>query len=394
MKKRRLRLVAVAARLSALPILLCAPLVHADELESTGPNRVPAQAGAFALKVEPGVAIPLTSPQSQRFDVGGSETIKGLWTLNPYLDIGPSVTFVGLPAADSVSEAGTAWTFGGSARLKRPHHTPDSDAALGLSPWVDVDALYVRTADLNRPGFAAAVGVAMPIGADRTVWLGPFVRYLQILQGTRDGGFDNHDAKVLSIGLSLEVGARVHHESRNATAEVTPVAARVTDTAGACPDRDRDGIPDSIDRCPDVVGPMDSFGCPQYTKIVVKPEKLELKEKLYFAWDQASLSQESFPVLDEVVQALQDNKQFRVQVEGHASSDGTDDHNQSLSSRRADAVVEYLVAHGIARTRLGSKGFASSAPNDTNATAAGRENNRRVEFVVYFTILGDGAKTE
>ena len=149
-----------------------------------------------------------------------------------------------------------------------------------------------------------------------------------------------------------------------------------------------------MDRCPDVAGTTASFGCRDYQKLVVKPDKLELKEKLYFAWDQATIQNESFPMLDEVVQALKDNEQLRVQVEGHSSSDGTDEHNQSLSSRRADAVVDYLVAHGIAKERLHSKGFSSSAPNDTNATAAGRENNRRVEFVVYFTILGDGSKTQ
>ena len=67
-------------------------------------------------------------------------------------------------------------------------------------------------------------------------------------------------------------------------------------------------------------------------------------------------------------------------------------HNQTLSEKRASAVVAYLVAHGIEKERLASKGFASSVPTDTNETVAGRENNRRVEFVVYFTILDDGSQ--
>jgi OOP family OmpA-OmpF porin len=96
-------------------------------------------------------------------------------------------------------------------------------------------------------------------------------------------------------------------------------------------------------------------------------------------------------VLDEVVQALKDNTSFRVEVEGHTSSEGTDDHNQTLSEQRAQAVLDYLAAHGIAKDRLGSKGFSSSVPVDTNATSAGRENNRRVEFVVYFNIVNKGA---
>jgi len=74
-------------------------------------------------------------------------------------------------------------------------------------------------------------------------------------------------------------------------------------------------------------------------------------------------------VLDEVVQALKDNKGFRVQVEGHTSSEGADDHNQTLSEQRANAVVDYLVAHA-SEDRLVSTGFASSIPVDTNATIA------------------------
>ena len=390
MYQRRVRRIAATAPLSALALLLLASVGRAQSEEAYGPGRVPADAGTFALKIEPGVAIPLSSPQAHLFDVGGGETVKALWAINPYWDIGPSVSFLALPAADSVSEAGTAWTFGGGVRLKRPHHL-GADSFDALSPWVDVDALYVRTAELDRPGFAAAVGVAVPLGADRNFWLGPFVRYLQIIQGT-PAGFDNHDARVLSLGVSLEVGPRVKREVHEIPASVS--AAPVGKETAVCPDRDGDGIPDNVDRCPDVAGPMDSFGCRAYQKIIVKADKLELKDKLYFAWDQATIQEESLPVLDEVVQALKDNTQFRVQVEGHSSSDGTDDHNQSLSSRRADAVVAYLVAHGIEENRLVSKGFASSAPNDTNATAAGRENNRRVEFVVYFTILGDGAKSQ
>jgi outer membrane protein OmpA-like peptidoglycan-associated protein len=81
-----------------------------------------------------------------------------------------------------------------------------------------------------------------------------------------------------------------------------------------------------------------------------------------------------------------------VQVEGHTSSEGSDDHNQTLSEKRAAAVLDYLEAHGIAKERLVSTGFASSVPVDTNATIAGRENNRRVEFVVHFIILNDGSK--
>jgi outer membrane protein OmpA-like peptidoglycan-associated protein len=160
----------------------------------------------------------------------------------------------------------------------------------------------------------------------------------------------------------------------------------------SCPDRDADGIPDNVDRCPDVAGPWENHGCPPYKKLVVQPDKLELKEKLFFDWDMATIQPESHAALDEVVQALKDNKSFKVQVQGHASSEGADDHNQDLSERRAEAVLDYLASHGVAKDRLSSKGFSSSVPAAGNDTAAGREKNRRVEFVVNFKIVTDGSK--
>jgi outer membrane protein OmpA-like peptidoglycan-associated protein len=374
------------AAVTGAVVLVLAPFARADA-DSPGPGRpLPAQAGDFAFKIEPGLAIPLSRPQSQLFEIGGGETIKALWNVTRYLDLGPSATFLALPNDNKLNAAGTAWAFGGSVRLKRPHDAADDDRFYALSPWVDVDALYVRTGDLDRAGFAAAAGLSAPIGSARAVWIGPFVRFFQTMQSDRVG-FDNRDARILSLGVSLELGAGLRREAV-AVAEGPPVTKEIF----SCPDRDKDGIPDNVDHCPDVAGPMDNWGCPPYKKIVIRRDKIELKEKIQFAWDQAILQDVSFPLLDEVAQALKDNKGFRVQVEGHASSEGLDDHNQTLSEKRAAAVLDYLAAHGIAKDRLVSKGFSSSVPIDTNATTAGREANRRVEFVVNFIILDDGSK--
>lgn len=371
--------------LTGAALFLLTSFAQAAETEISDFRPLPARVGDFALKVEPGVALPLTNPQSRLFRTGGGETIKALWMVNEYMDIGPSATFLSLPSEASGTEAGNAWAFGGSLRLRRARNAPET--FLAMSPWVDADFLYVRTDSLNRPGFAVAVGVAVPIGKARAFSLGPFARYFQIMQWSRQG-FDSSDAKILSLGLSLEVGPGMEREGKAVPAEVRTV---YTETP-VCPDRDKDGVPDSVDRCPDVAGPMDNWGCPAYKKLVVQRDKLELKEKLYFAWNQAVLQEVSYPVMDEVVQALTDNKGFRVQVEGHASSEGDSDRNQTLSEKRAEAVLDYLVTHGIDKGRLASKGFGSSVPLDTNATADGRENNRRVEFVVFFTILNEGGK--
>lgn len=354
-------------------------------------SSVAAHADEFSLKVEPGVSMPLTAPQSTIYDDGGSQSVKALYGLTSYLDIGPAISFMLLPAAVEGMESGVAWGFGGGARLKRPH---DALGSYGMSPWLDADVGVVRSGELTRFGWDAAVGVAFPVDDARRYWVGPFLRYSQTGQPGR-AGYDDRDAKVLTLGVSVELTTPTRRKTLIEESHVVdvPPAAAPPVAAASCPDRDGDTIPDSIDHCPDVAGLMDNWGCPNYSKLVVKKDKLELKEKLYFAWDRATLEDASLPVLDEVVKALKDNPGFRVQVEGHTSSEGADDHNQTLSEQRADAVLDYLVTHGIAKDRLVSRGFASSVPIDTNTTSAGRENNRRVEFVVNFVILStEGAK--
>jgi outer membrane protein OmpA-like peptidoglycan-associated protein len=389
MIRTRLSIHAAVVATGALSLL---SLAHAQEDGSPPGRPLPGRAGDFTLKLEPGVAIPLTKPQSERFNVGGGQTVKALWLLTEQLDIGPSVTFISLPS-EADDESGTAWTFGGSLRFKRSHNVA-GEGFEAISPWADADLLYVRTGKLNRPGAAIAAGLAVPVGEARVFWIGPFVRYLHILQGD-PAGYDNHDAKILSLGLSIEVGPGVRREREAApvAAAAAPVEPKVVEKqVFVCEDRDKDDIPDKVDHCPDVAGPMDAFGCPEYKKVVVTKDKLELKEKLFFAWNQATLKEVSYPVLDEVAQALKDNKGFKVQVEGHASAEGGNERNQTLSEQRAHTVVEYLVSKGVERERLVSSGKGASVPIDTNATPAGREANRRVQFVVNFSILNDGSK--
>ncbi len=380
------------AMITVLGVLfLSCPLVHghAQESETAAGSPLPGRAGDFALKIEPGLAIPLSRPQSQRFELGGGQTVKALWALSEQLDLGPSVTFMSLPSEVDSRESGTAWMFGGSLRLKRSHSVAP-EGARAISPWADVDATYVRTGKLNRAGLAIAAGLALPIGRARAFWAGPFVRYQHIIQGTR-AGFDNNDAKILSVGLSLEVGAGIRRARQPVAAAVAPPPAAPPAAPPAevrivekevCADRDADGIPDKVDHCPEVAGPMDSWGCPAYKKVVVTKEKLELKEKLYFDKNKAVIQKVSFPVLDELAQVLKENKSMRVRVEGHTSSEGSKEHNQTLSEERAQAVTDYLVAHGVEKDRLMPKGFGDTEPSDTNSTAEGRENNRMVSFVI------------
>lgn len=350
----------------------------------------------FSFELQPGVAVPLSAPQSEVYDVGGSQSVKLRFGLTPFLDIGPTVSVMVLPAAADDDESGIGWGLGGGARLKRPH---DAESAFGASPWLDVDLLYMRTGDLHRPAFDAAIGVSVPVGRSRIFWVGPFVRYLHITQA-EDDGFDSRDAKLLSFGVSLEVSTGIAEPHEHEHHPPVPIVASASAEAAVacapttCADRDGDGILDRVDRCPDVAGTAGTFGCPEYQKLVIRPGKLELRDRLYFALDEATLDPASFPVLDEAADALKANTAFKVQIDGHSDSTGGEAHNQSLSERRARAVRDYLVARGVAAERLTWKGFSSSQPADTNKTVAGRDNNRRVEFVVAFIILDDAERAQ
>jgi outer membrane protein OmpA-like peptidoglycan-associated protein len=79
---------------------------------------------------------------------------------------------------------------------------------------------------------------------------------------------------------------------------------------------------------------------------------------------------------------------LRLEVDGYTDSIGSDSYNMKLSDERADAVRSYLTGQGIASDNVTAKGFGKENPVASNDTAAGRQQNRRVELVVSGEIIG------
>jgi len=86
--------------------------------------------------------------------------------------------------------------------------------------------------------------------------------------------------------------------------------------------------------------------------------------------------------LTSVADALKDQDDRKIVVEGHTDSVGSDASNQELSMARAQSVVGFLTSHGVPPDRVTAQGFGASRPVADNKSAEGRANNRRVEIIV------------
>lgn len=134
---------------------------------------------------------------------------------------------------------------------------------------------------------------------------------------------------------------------------------------------------------------------PRATRVIVSEKKIEITEKIQFDLNKATILPESFSLLDEITQVIKDHPEIKkVAIEGHASSDGDDNQNLTLSDGRAKAVMAYIVTKGVDAKRLTAEGFGEKKPIADNNTEEGRIKNRRVEFNILErdASLGDTTK--
>lgn len=145
------------------------------------------------------------------------------------------------------------------------------------------------------------------------------------------------------------------------------------------PDSDGDGVNDEMDKCPTVPGPASNRGCPE-VKEEVKKRLSFAATAIQFETGKAVITKKSHAILDEVVDIMNEYKDYDMHIHGHTDNTGKADRNQILSEERAAAVKQYFIDKGISASRLHSKGFGQDEPVADNKTAAGRAKNRRVEL--------------
>jgi len=151
-------------------------------------------------------------------------------------------------------------------------------------------------------------------------------------------------------------------------------AGRTVNAEGCELDGDADGIVDAADQCPGTLAgePVDDKGC-------TLPKTLKL-EGVNFDNDEDVLRPDSLAILEGVAATLKRYPGFKVEVAGHTDSHGSSAHNLDLSNRRAKAVMDYFIAHGIAADRMSAKGYGETQPIGNNYLEEGRVKNRRVEL--------------
>ncbi len=143
------------------------------------------------------------------------------------------------------------------------------------------------------------------------------------------------------------------------------------------PDNDQDGIPDVAD-----AAPLEPETPNRWHDYDGAPDEYPVFEHIFFASGSATLSADAKGYLRGITHVLLEWPKLKMRVKGHTDNAHSERYNLDLSKRRAEQVQRYLVAQGVPEAQLVVTYHGESEPAADNATAAGRDRNRRVELVL------------
>jgi len=301
-----------------------------------------------------------------------------------------------------------------------------------LSPYVTAGAGYMSSSAnvQNTPNGASAgydenwfipVGAGLKLGVSKgvNIDLGYTVNFMKTdrFDGTSIGtNAANDKFSYAHAGVEIALGKRgtsqlqnysaiaaIREESAAESAELrralsTAEQNRMRDQeqyAKDMADDDMDGVANKFDKCPGTPANtvVDGAGCPLKAVRPVIREKVIITEadrkvvgeaisNLEFDLGKATIKAKSYSTLNRVA-ALLVEKNFSLKLAGHTDNTGSMALNLALSKDRAEAVKAYLVSQGANPSTIEATGYGPNQPIATNKTAAGRQQNRRVEFSLF-----------
>ncbi len=212
----------------------------------------------------------------------------------------------------------------------------------------------------------------------------------------KDGIKDDVDACPTEPGVASadprKNGCPVHDKDGDGVADdvdaCVDIPGVMTDdpkTNGCPPDTDGDGFRDDVDACPREKGPDNADpskrGCPK--RVVFTDSEVKILEQVQFDFAKATIRSASDELLDEIAQVLKDHLEVvKLEIQGHTDHVGPMQYNKKLSEDRAKSVMTALVKRGVDQGRLTATGYGFDQPIGDNKTEAGRQTNRRVQFII------------
>lgn len=348
--------------------------------------------------VVPKVAIPAFDPRlefqyyshdrSHRFRPFGAVAV-GVYNepgrFSPFIDIGPSVEINVLPILDLRADARFRFVTGGNEKAAAP----------GVLLAVGAQLHNARSRDADGDGITDKNDACVDQPEDIDTY--------SDTDGCPDPDNDNDGIVDANDGCPIAAEDADGFADGDGCPDVDNDNDGIADGSDACrdvaedkdgfedtdgcvdADNDKDGVADTSDQCanvPEVVnGYRDRDGCPDEIPEAVKKFSGKI-DGITFDTGKATIRASSNVVLDGAVAVLKDNADVRLEVQGHTDDVGDDAKNLLLSQQRAESVVAYFVAKGIAADRLVARGYGETKPMVPNDSTANRTQNRRVEFVL------------
>jgi len=274
------------------------------------------------------------------------------------------------PKDARIAETSTGAAFLGTAGVRVRAYGSTRVAG----PWVDGNVGVAQTGSLTRPTFDAHIGWDFRVSKDSRVDFGPFVGYTQIFQP--NSSMREDDARVLSAGLSLSLGAK--ERARPAA----PIGPEKTQPEAPPPPalEDHDKFAEAFDVCPDgEVATVEDNGCGGEIRVV--ENRILLDDVVHFEFDSAKIRARSFRLVRRIALFIKSHDDIvDVSIEGHADEVGSEAYNQKLSEDRANSMRDLLSLNGVERSRLHVVAYGKSHPKIVTLKA--EEKNRRVELFV------------